>query len=163
MHYANEEDGRPCEHVVFHHCLHSFNKSTVVTIQPSMNVFWDKPQLPKNYMVSGGVISHGLLGHDGIVISAAHPDMKRGVLQNGNFTFFIEQCSGSLLIIEQSGNSSSIIWKKKLLNLRNELWEYLFLTLQHDGELVLTKQSAACIHKDADSANCSPNPKRDII
>lgn len=52
-----------------------------------MTTFWDKPQVVKSYLIPGGIISNGLLEHDGIVASAAHPQVKHGVLQNGNFTF----------------------------------------------------------------------------
>ncbi|NJK78137.1 MAG: hypothetical protein HC944_04965 [Nanoarchaeota archaeon] len=45
--FANKEDARPCEHVAFHDCLLTNDRSTYIAVKPTLKTYWDEPSPPK--------------------------------------------------------------------------------------------------------------------
>ena len=153
MRYANEDDKRPCEHIVFHHCLHNLNSSSIITVQPAMRTIWERPFPPQSHIISGGEISNGLIHSDGMVKSSFSPNVHHKLI-NGNFTFFIER-TGSMVIVEDTNDMTTKKWEKSIKSIGNVPWDYLFVTLSGHGEMIVTHQSRgeSYIH----------TPKREIV
>eukprot|EP00978_Attheya_sp_CCMP212_P047802 scaffold432507_cov71-Attheya_sp.AAC.1 len=140
MKYAIQDDNRPCEHVVFHECLRSLNPSIKITVQPYMNTLWDDPDLG-SFLFSGGKIAHGLRKRNGLVIRATRPTEGHR-LRNGKFSFRIDG-SGSLVVEQTHGESERVIWKMTPQSESfQEDWDHMFLTLERNGELVLSQQTS---------------------
>jgi hypothetical protein len=164
MRFANIEDQRPCEHVVFHACMIENTKARI-TIQPDMTIWWDAPPIPKSYLLPSGHedILSGLSLNTGLVLSALRPEIGLH-LKNGLHMFRIDQ-SGTLIIEEKSMESGLLetIWKVDISESLDEDWQYLFLTLEWNGELVLTQQTKSscpgntrCYQRGPRNKECLP-------
>ena len=166
MRLVNIEDGRPCEHVVFHDCMMKSTQAKI-TIQPEMTIWWDSPPIAKSYLLPSGHedILSGLAMDTGLVMTRMRPEIGL-YLQNGRFRLRID--SAGLLVIEEEavGFSSGVskrLWESNIERSLDEDWKYLFLTLEWNGELILSQQTQSacpenpqCYQRGPENADCRP-------
>lgn len=138
--FANLEDGTPCEHIIFHDCLRKSSgptstPQTKIAIQPSLNTWWDNPVQLGSYLRPGGKVSTGLVETDGLVRSSRRPDEALR-LENGDYQLIISDKGG--LIIQQQQQIP--VWELEVNSTATAEWDYAFLTLAKDGELILAHQ-----------------------
>eukprot|EP00588_Corethron_pennatum_P015851 CAMPEP_0194279892 /NCGR_PEP_ID=MMETSP0169-20130528/14184_1 /TAXON_ID=218684 /ORGANISM="Corethron pennatum, Strain L29A3" /LENGTH=1078 /DNA_ID=CAMNT_0039024375 /DNA_START=227 /DNA_END=3463 /DNA_ORIENTATION=+ len=131
--YANKDDERPCEHVVFHDCLRRTNPNTVVAVQPDMRTQWNQARPSTDRL-----FSHG----DKDSLITFYQQRNRGSrLEAGRFSLrinemgklVVETCASSLCLIPE------VHWENSERPVKNN-WSHMFLILEKDGNLVLIKQ-----------------------
>ena len=164
MRYSNIEDTRPCEHIIFHECLQRTVPSARIFVQPEMTPWWDEPVVLGSHLFSGGIIRHGIVQKDGLVVSDDEfdPGLK---LSNGDFSLHIDVTIGSLVVMKETPgkeSSSRLMWRQKPDTPLKEAWKYLFLVLEKDGELTLSQQSdeacpdQTCYQPGTNNEECKP-------
>ena len=161
MRYANREDGRPCEHIIFHECILKKVRSARIAVQPNMNAWWEEPVDLGSHLFAGGIIPHGLVETDGLVTSSSVSDIGLR-LSNGNVTLRIDH-SGRLVVEDISSLPPRIIWAQDPdPSLYNAEWKYFFLTLEKNGELFLSQQTKQvcgeheCYQQEIFKEECKP-------
>ena len=159
MAYSNKNDGRPCEHVILHSCInknyshegHPSSSSSRIFVQPHMITSWDEPFESMTYIVSGGIIAHGLVHQeDGLILSRRFPSKGSRAIENGNYTLRITP-NGNLVVEESAGpqhsqphvkwsSATTIDKRRDKIEDEEAQWDFMFLTLSDDGILTLSKQ-----------------------
>ncbi|KAG7361992.1 hypothetical protein IV203_025658 [Nitzschia inconspicua] len=135
--FANKDDARPCEHVVFHDCLLKNDLSTYIAVKPSLKTYWDEALPPKS-----GLISNSQQPLNNRLVTYRKRPNEGTQIVDGDFSLFINEF-GSVIVSKSTlnGTSPDILWRvdpdPKLFH---EDWDIMFFHLKPDGLLVLEQQ-----------------------
>jgi hypothetical protein len=146
--YASKTSQRPCEHVVFHNCLHKTTTTTTTTdknssklsfsigIQPAMRTEW-------NGDISFGHVLRPGSRHDALGIFPKHAD-RADRLANGKYTLRIHE-TGTLRVERWGSNDRrkkpDTKWSASLQYAQDvHYWTHMYLILDPSGQLQLIKQ-----------------------
>eukprot|EP00591_Stephanopyxis_turris_P010378 CAMPEP_0195521706 /NCGR_PEP_ID=MMETSP0794_2-20130614/19203_1 /TAXON_ID=515487 /ORGANISM="Stephanopyxis turris, Strain CCMP 815" /LENGTH=439 /DNA_ID=CAMNT_0040651315 /DNA_START=499 /DNA_END=1818 /DNA_ORIENTATION=+ len=153
MRYANKNDGRPCEHVVFHNCLITQDPSTSIAVHPFMKSKWNSPDQFDNRLVPGPV-DHSLVTH-------ARRRDAGDQLVNGNHTLRINEHE-TLVLEVWNDTKSEVLWSAKpTIGQEIDTWTHMVLMLKKNGKLLLIKTVPNIFYPFLESTNRKGiHPKR---
>jgi hypothetical protein len=141
--YASKSTQRPCEHVVFHKCLHktlssdkNSSLSFSIAIQPAMRTEWNR------HISFGHALRPGSR-HEALGIFQKHAD-RADRLTNGKHTLRIHE-TGTLRVERWGSNTlqkkPETKWSASLQYAKHvNYWTHMYLILKPSGELQLIKQ-----------------------
>lgn len=149
--YANRDDKRPCEHVVFHDCLYRMHTRhggrSRIAIQPDMKTMWNNMPPPRSKLISDSQQDSLITFYNQAdrADRLTSPNGLHNSYVNGDGTLVIESCR----VINCSNPSvreiSTVKFDKDLgievkvpKPLKN--WSHMFLILEGNGNLILLKQ-----------------------
>eukprot|EP00591_Stephanopyxis_turris_P006640 CAMPEP_0195512590 /NCGR_PEP_ID=MMETSP0794_2-20130614/4496_1 /TAXON_ID=515487 /ORGANISM="Stephanopyxis turris, Strain CCMP 815" /LENGTH=578 /DNA_ID=CAMNT_0040640409 /DNA_START=122 /DNA_END=1855 /DNA_ORIENTATION=+ len=130
--YANKNDERPCEHVVFHDCLIKNDPSTSIAVHSFLRTSWNSPNQFGSRLAAGPI--------DFALVTHFKRKNRGDRLANGKFILRINE-KGELVVESWDNEASSkIFWKANSYTGEDiKSWTHMVLIVKDDGEVLLVK------------------------
>jgi hypothetical protein len=149
--YANRDDKRPCEHVVFHDCLYRIHTKhgghSRIAIQPDMKTMWNNMPPPRSKLISDSQQDSLITFYNQAdrADRLTSPNSLHNAYVNGDAVLVIESCPVPNCSYPMTRGVSSVKFDRDLgieVRLPKPLdnWSHMFLILEGNGNLILLKQ-----------------------